>query len=169
MIVILKRYSKCNDCYHDCCCDCCGQVPIPVPYNSEYAFFSQSGRLYNTALFGGINLNNEGVFTSGFIYDATIVNIINPGVYIATYFINIPYDAIVNTNFVIQLNNQSLVGSASRVNKISTDSPYSAVGQAIFKITGISSMRISSSSIIDINSDSSSDTVASLTIVKISD
>lgn len=161
---MFKEYSKSQN----CCCDCCNPIK-PVSFEAEYAFFSQRGRLYNTALFGGINLNDENIMTSGFIYDTGIITIINAGVYIATYFISIPSDAIVNTNLVIQLDNQSLVGSSSRINKMTTENSISAVGQAIFRINEISALRISSSSIIDINAQNSSDTLASLTIIKISD
>lgn len=166
---MFKDYLKSENCCCDCCCDNCCNPVLPTSFESEYAFLSQSGRLYNTGLFGGINLNNENVMTDGFAYDTGIITIINAGIYIATYFVTIPSNAIVNTNLVIQLNNQSLVGSSSRINKTTTESSVSAAGQAIFRINDISALRVSSSSIIDINAPNSSDTVASLTIIKIAE
>lgn len=164
-----KNYKYCDSLNCDCTENCGGINQKCSCFEPEYAFFSQNGILFNTALFGGIRFENNSINTNGIVYDTSIITIFNPGVYLANYFVLIPSTVTVNTNFALQFNNQDLIGSTSRVNKTATDTPYSAVGQAIFRVTQISSIRLSSSRIININAENQSDTAASLTIIKIAE
>lgn len=157
-----------------CNCNCPHPKPDPpkppcVPCPSEprrYAFYSQSGRLFNTALFGGIRLENPPVQTEGFYYDTGIVTIYEPGTYLATYIVNFPASAAVNTVLALQLNNENVVGTVRNVQKTAANGPYTTVAQAILTIDEISSVRLSSSAVIDF-ADTADSTVASLSFIEI--
>lgn len=157
----------------NCGCSC---PPRPEPphdpcvicpkYASVYAYYSQNGRLYNSALFGGIRFENEPVETEGFYYDTGVVQIVQPGTYLITYFVNFPASAAVNTVLAIQANNQNVSGLVRSVQKSVTGVPFTAAAQAIVTFQALTALRLSSSSVLDITL-MPEETAASLSIIKL--
>lgn len=159
------------------CCPCCppGPKPEPEPENpcvicpdpqKEYAYYFQSGRLYNGALFGGIRFEQPPVQTEGIDYDTGIVTIFKPGTYLFTYIVNFPQEAIVNTNLVLEIDNEPVPGTTLVISKTGTAAAYTATAQAIVRTTGITRYRLTSSASINIMTPASN-TVASLTIIEL--
>lgn len=148
------------------CCppkDPCVICPVKP---ANYAYYSQNGRLYNRALFGGLFFENPPVQTDGFYYDTGIIQILNPGTYLASYLVNFPAGATVDTRLALQLNNQNLTGTVRTVEKTVTGIPFTASAQVIFQIDSISAVRLSSSAIIDLHLPEE-DTAASLLILQL--
>jgi hypothetical protein len=132
----------------------------------EYAFYSQNSRLYNSALFGGIRLENPPVQTSGFYYDTGIITIIKPGIYLVTYIVNFPEASIADTTLALQFNGDEVTGTIQVIKKTTVGIPYTATAQSMIQVDKISSMRLSSSRILDITMPSNS-TAASVTILEL--
>lgn len=160
--------SLCNCCPCKCCpkeepenpCIICPEI------SKEYAYYSQSDRLYNSSLFGAIALENEPIQTSAFFYDTGIIQIFKPGNYLVTYIVNFPVNSIVNTTLALQLNNSNVQGTIIEVQKTEEGIPYSVTAQSIISINAISSIRLSSSKIISFTLSQNS-TGASLSIIEI--
>lgn len=161
---------------------CCGCMPGPAPCPpepepeppcvicpepaKEYAFFSQNGRLYNSALFGGIRLENTPVQTSGFYYEAGVIHIVNAGFYLITYIVNFPDSGIVNTMLALQMNNENVPGTTRAVSKNAISIPYTATAQTIVQVDTMSAVRLSSSEVINFMTPQAN-TVASLSLIRL--
>lgn len=149
-----------------CTPDSCNKPNPPCPEHSPvYGYFSQNGRIFNSALFGGIRFTNPPIATDGFFSDDTVIQIFNPGIYLVTYIVNFPEDAVVDTTLSLQLDNQNTLGMVRNIIK-SAGSPYTAVAQTIIRVEEISAIRVSSSAVIDIVLPGQ-DTAASLSIIKL--
>lgn len=160
-----------------CCnctnCPCCPPQPKPEPpciicpeITKEYASYSQSGHLYNTALLGGLRLDNPPVQTSGFYYDTGIINITKPGTYLVSYIVNFPDNAAANTTLALQMNNVNIPSTVRVIQKTAEGNAYTAAAQAIITVDTITRLRLSSSAVIDITT-IASDVVASVSVIQL--
>lgn len=139
---------------------------IPKDRSKEYAFFSQQGHLYNSALLGGIRLDGASYHTPAFSYDTGIVQISKSGTYLFTYIVNIPQGATPDTAFVLQTNNQDVAGTSRTLQKNALNAPYTCTVQVILEIASATVVSLSSFKIIDITTPIDN-TVASLTILEL--
>ena len=162
-------------------CGRCCPVPDPGPcpplkpddpcvvcpgISRGYAYFSQNNRLYNSALYGGIRLENPPIQTEGIHYDTGIVSILKPGSYLITYMVHFPEDSTVDTTLEIQIDNRAVTGTVCNVRKSLTGIPYTAAAQVIYHVENYVTLRLSSSKVVDITASPDS-TVASLSILEL--
>lgn len=151
---------------------CCKPIPTPPPVEcpceySEYALFFSDGRLYNSALEGGIFFSEDSISTSGFYQDANIIQILTAGTYIARYILTVPQNETISTTISLQINNEKAEGTIKNFTKNITGITGTISGETIFTVERYASVRLSSSKIINI-SGSENETLATLVFIKLS-
>lgn len=127
------------------------QGPRGVPGTLSEAYFHawQVGTLSNSALYGGLRLQQQRYTPSAFYVDGERVTILEDGVYDTQFTIQVPADTAVNTTVALQQDNAGLLDMT-----VVLDHPAGAgavyAARAILEVTAPATFRLSSSQVISV-------------------
>ena len=140
---------------------CCGGDP-GAEYD-RYASLYAADTL--TAAAGGSIPFTTSALTGSFSYNAdNLLVILQAGVYQATYTVNIPSGAAVDTTFTLQLGGKVLPGSQVSVVHTNDDGSVTVTGQALFSAGYTSLLSLVTSNALTLTGANAGDVLASLIV-----
>lgn len=140
---------------------CCGGDP-GAEYD-RYASLYLTDAL--TVAVGGAVPFAVSTLTPAFAYNAdNQLILLQAGVYQATYTVNIPAGAAVDTTFSLQLGGKTLPGSQVSVTRTESDGSTTVTGQALFSASYASPLALVSSDAVTLAGANSGDVLASLIV-----
>lgn len=152
-----------DSCYHNNCCSCWNCCNTESE-QKEYGFFYDSS-IYNTALYGGLNFTKPPIKTDKLYIDDNIITIFKAGVYLVSYLVHFPAQENISTILSLQVNGNNYPGTIRIVDK-EEGYLYTEAAQTILIVENITSMRLSSSEILNIIG-TENDTLVSLAITQL--
>lgn len=124
----------------------CPPNPDGTDFEDVYAYFYQDGIFSVTAaspavtteegvLFRRAELNSVGILSDeGIIKEKTRILIVDPGVYVVSYRIDVPEESAIDTTFALLYNREIIAGTARYVNKAENAGQTSAGATAIISV-----------------------------------
>lgn len=156
------------------CCELAQMPPWwhwPMPCcvcQSSYGFLSQVGSLTTSVPNSCVPFTGPSQLSSDVYSDGSNLVLSRPGNYMASYVVNIPTASMVSTVFSLNLDGVTLPGSVVGVSKPDTLDTRTVTAQVFFTAQQGSRLCLSSSAPLNFTGQGSADTLASLSVVKLS-
>ena len=144
----------------------CKPCPPPCPPCS-FAYLTQSGMLEVCRRSGEIPFCGECRLGEGFTRDGGRLQIHKPGVYQAIYTLNLPALKPLDTVFSLQADGRNLPGFILRVCRPPGNGSASFTAQGVWETDCPCTLRLASSRAFKLDSPGPSDTLASLSVIRL--